>query len=73
MSDLHKQRLADCQPDVVAFSTVINCWAKSKQPEAPERAESLLHHMHDSYAGGDKFSETKHCYIQFGDECLGAF
>ena len=35
------------QPDETTFNTVIAAWSKSKQPEAPQRAELLLGTMKD--------------------------
>lgn len=33
------------QPNVVTYSSLLNCWAKSNHPDAPLRAEAILQHM----------------------------
>lgn len=35
------------RPDVVAFTKVISAWARSRRPDAPDRAEALLNRMID--------------------------
>jgi len=35
------------RPDVVAFTKVISAWARSRRPDAPDRAEALLSRMID--------------------------
>lgn len=35
------------RPNVITFSSLMNCWAKSKHVEAPEQVEALLEQMHD--------------------------
>eukprot|EP00980_Cylindrotheca_fusiformis_P006992 scaffold1469_cov119-Cylindrotheca_fusiformis.AAC.36 len=35
------------RPNVITFSSLMNCWAKSKLPEAPEKVEALVEQMHE--------------------------
>ncbi len=35
----------EIQPNVVTFTAVINAWARSRRPDAAERAEAILHWM----------------------------
>jgi pentatricopeptide repeat protein len=36
------------QPNVISYSTVLDAWAKSPHPEAPDRAQAILDHMRTS-------------------------
>lgn len=35
------------KPNVYTFSSLMNAWAKSQRPDAPDRVEALLDQMHD--------------------------
>ena len=55
MIQLHQMdpvRNADLQPNTYVFNTVINCWAKSKEPDAASKAEEMLVAMGRLHAGG---------------------
>ncbi|CAJ1948331.1 unnamed protein product [Cylindrotheca closterium] len=44
----------DCRPDAAAFSSLMQCWGKSKQPGGAEKAESILRKMQElSKEGAD--------------------
>ena len=46
---------SDLMPDTVSYSTVIDCWAKSKQKDVAERAENMLKQMQEMHnVGNDK-------------------
>jgi pentatricopeptide repeat protein len=45
----------DTKPDVVSYSNVIKCWAKSGQYGAADRAEDILREMQDRYQAGDEY------------------
>lgn len=40
--------------NAVSYNTVLNAWAKSKDRDAPRRAEALLNHMQEEYESGNK-------------------
>lgn len=42
MQELYQSGIHDVNPDTVAFSYVINAWAKSNDCGAPQRAEAIL-------------------------------
>ena len=44
----------DEPPNVVSYSSVLDCWAKSKAPYAAERAEAILRYMQDQ---AEEFNE----------------
>jgi pentatricopeptide repeat protein len=44
----------DTKPDVVSYSSVINCWAKSRQEGTADRAEAIYGEMEDRYKAGDE-------------------
>ena len=41
----HPHRLSHLKPDVFSMSTLATAWAKSRSPEAADRAQSILHYM----------------------------
>jgi hypothetical protein len=43
---------ADLRPNTYVFNTVINAWAKSKQPDAASKAEEMLIAMGQLHACG---------------------
>eukprot|EP00980_Cylindrotheca_fusiformis_P007024 scaffold1475_cov111-Cylindrotheca_fusiformis.AAC.3 len=43
--ELHQSGWDRCKPDVVIFASLIQCWGKSEQRGAAEKAESLLRKM----------------------------
>ncbi|KAL3935591.1 MAG: hypothetical protein SGBAC_008915 [Bacillariaceae sp.] len=45
--ELHQAGWDDCRPDSAAFSSLMQCWGKSKQPGAAEKAESILRKMQE--------------------------
>jgi pentatricopeptide repeat protein len=49
LSKMHKEYQAgrsNIQPNVRTFTAVISAWARSRAPDAPEKAESILEIMH---------------------------
>jgi len=40
------------KPDTVSFTSVIDAWAKSKDPDAPQRAEIVLNRMQELFKSG---------------------
>ena len=52
--DAHTQEPKLCpRPDTIAFSTAINAWSNSSDPNSPYRAEALLQKMIDLYDNGN--------------------
>jgi hypothetical protein len=49
--DEHEKRCS-CKPDLISYNTVINAWSRSKDPDAPKRAEAILNHMESQYQNG---------------------
>jgi len=41
------------KPDVMTYTSVIQCWVKSKKFEAPEKAECILRHLQSMERDGD--------------------
>jgi hypothetical protein len=44
----------ETKPDAVSCNSLINCWAKSRQNGAADRAEAILREMQNRYKAGDK-------------------
>lgn len=40
------------KPDVRSYTTLINCYGKSKEPGAPQKAEAVLNRMDELYQKG---------------------
>jgi hypothetical protein len=59
MQQLHDTENLDTAPDEVSFAIGINAWARSPGPEAPLRAESILHRMIFLYEGGSAVTPTE--------------
>ncbi|EEC48787.1 predicted protein [Phaeodactylum tricornutum CCAP 1055/1] len=38
-----------CQPDIITITSILECWSKSGDPDAPLRAETLLQEAFDEY------------------------
>lgn len=41
------------EPDQFTFNTILNCWARSRAPQAAQRADTILRHWEQRYANGD--------------------
>merc|ERR1711865_826289 len=41
------------KPDIITYTSVMQCWVKSKKREAPEKAEALLRHLQDTNVSPD--------------------
>ncbi len=54
MSQLHASGAVDIKSDVISYSSVINCWAKSGRKDAPDAALELLRTMQQQYLAGEK-------------------
>ena len=44
------------QPNVIAYSSIIDCWSKSGSLDGAKRAQKLLDRMEDLYSTGENFS-----------------
>jgi hypothetical protein len=49
MKKLSKQGIEACRPDHVTYNSVMNAYAKSREPGAPQKAEDLLRELHQLY------------------------
>ena len=49
MIELYKHGLLQDGPNTITYAAVINCWSKSKRPEAPQRAMDILQTMRSTY------------------------
>lgn len=52
MINLYHEGNHHLKPDTIVFTSVINAWAKSKDPKGPERAEEIFQKMHQLYSEG---------------------
>ena len=48
------------QPNVVTYTSLLNCWAKSNHPEAPLRAEAILREMQNHHDQHDQHVAANH-------------
>jgi hypothetical protein len=53
MQKQYKEGTTDVQPNTVTFNTVIDAYAKSQDPSAPEKAEALLYRMEAEHKAGN--------------------
>jgi hypothetical protein len=53
MQDHYKSGYWGVKPDTISFSSVINAWAASGDPVAPQRAEALLKRMQKMHEAGN--------------------
>jgi hypothetical protein len=49
MAQLHKSGVLDIKPDIISYTSVINCWAKSGSKEAPDAALKLFRTTQQQY------------------------
>jgi len=41
-------------PSTVSYNALLNAWSKSRSPDAPQRVESILREMIESYHAGNR-------------------
>lgn len=53
MTKRYEAKTCDVPPDAASYTTAINAWARSREPDAVERAEEILSWCEESYRNGN--------------------
>lgn len=63
MQDLASRGSMHVAPNVICFSTVLNAWSKSKDPDSANRAIAVFHRMEEAYENGQENARpNSYCY-----------
>ena len=57
MTKRYEAKTSNVPPDSATYTTTINAWARSKEPDAVDRAEEILAWCEESFALGNHYAK----------------